>query len=115
MTKFAAFLRGINVGGNKLIKMDDLKKCFASVGFKNVKTILASGNVLFESTTADEDALAKKIADKLKTELGHDVGIQIRSIDEIQKLPTATPSRKSKSHPKRGFTSRSFPRSRRAN
>src|SRR5262249_61226603 len=96
MTKFAAFLRGINVGGNKLIKMEDLKKCFAAAGFKNVKTILASGNVLFESTTADEDALAKRIADKLKAELGHDVGIQIRSIDEIQKITNHDPFKKIK-------------------
>jgi uncharacterized protein (DUF1697 family) len=99
MTKFVAFLRGINVGGNKLIKMEDLKKCFAAVGFKNVKTILASGNVLFESTNADEDALAKKIADKLKAELGFDVGIQIRSIDEIQKLADRAPFKKIKVTP----------------
>jgi uncharacterized protein (DUF1697 family) len=99
MTKFAAFLRGINVGGNKLIKMEDLKKCFASAGFKNVKTILASGNVLFESSSSDEDALAKKIADKLKAELGHDVGIQIRSIDEIQKLADRDPFKKIKVTP----------------
>lgn len=99
MTKFVAFLRGINVGGNKLIKMDDLKKCFAAAGFKNVKTILASGNVLFESTNADEDALAKTIADKLKAELGHDIGIQIRSIDEIQKLADRAPFKKIKVTP----------------
>jgi uncharacterized protein (DUF1697 family) len=99
MTKFAAFLRGINVGGNKLIKMEDLKKCFASAGFKNVKTILASGNVLFESSNSDEDVLAKKIADKLKSELGHDVGIQIRSIDEIQKLADRDPFKKIKVTP----------------
>jgi uncharacterized protein (DUF1697 family) len=99
MTKFVALLRGINVGGNKLIKMDDLKKCFGSAGFKNVKTILASGNVLFESTAADEDAHAKKIADKLKAELGHDVGIQIRSIDEIQKLADRNPFKKIKVTP----------------
>jgi uncharacterized protein (DUF1697 family) len=99
MTKFAAFLRGINVGGNKLIKMEELKKCFESAGFKNVKTILASGNVLFESTNADEDALAKKIADKLKAELGHAVGIQIRSIEEIQKLADRNPFKKIKVTP----------------
>jgi len=99
MTKFAAFLRGINVGGNKLIKMEDLKKCFASAGFKNVKTILASGNVLFESSNSDEDVLANKIADKLKSELGHDVGIQIRSIDEIQKLADRDPFKKIKVTP----------------
>jgi uncharacterized protein (DUF1697 family) len=99
MTKFVALLRGINVGGNKLMKMDDLKKCFAALGFKNVKTILASGNVLFESTVDDENALAKKIGEKLKAELGHDVGIQIRSIEEIQKLADRDPFKKIKVTP----------------
>lgn len=99
MTKFVALLRGINVGGNKLIKMDDLKKCFAALGFKNVKTILASGNVLFESTDPDEIALGKKIAGKLKSELGHDVGVQVRAIDEIQKLADRNPFKKIKVTP----------------
>lgn len=99
MTEFVAFLRGINVGGNKLIKMDDLKKCFASAGFKNVKTILASGNVLFESTSADEDALGKKIEKQLEDVLGHKVSVQIRSIDEIQKLADRAPFKKIKVTP----------------
>ena len=99
MTKFVALLRGINVGGNKLIKMDDLKKCFAALGFKNVKTILASGNVLFESTNANEDALAKTIEKKLEDVLGHKVGVQIRSIDEIQKLADRNPFKKIKITP----------------
>lgn len=99
MTKFVALLRGINVGGNKMVKMDDLKKWFAALGFKNIKTILASGNVLFESGDEDEDALAKKIAVKLKAESGHDVGIQVRSIEEIQKLADRNPFKKVKVTP----------------
>src|SRR5436305_9733791 len=99
MTKFVALLRGINVGGNKLIKMDDLKKWFAALGFKNVKTIPNSGNVLFESGDDDEDALGKKIADKLKKEVGHEVGIQVRSIEEIQELADRDPFKKIKVTP----------------
>ena len=76
MTKFVALLRGINVGGNKMVKMDDLKKWFAAIGFKSVKTILNSGNVLFESADKDEDELVKRIQGKLKTELGHEIGVQ---------------------------------------
>src|SRR5215475_6853587 len=96
MTKFVALLRGINVGGNKLVKMDDLKKWFAALGFKNVKTILASGNVLFESSATGEDALVKKIEKKLESELGHTVTVQIRSIEEIQKLADREPFKKIK-------------------
>src|SRR4051794_34349410 len=94
MTKFVALLRGINVGGNKMVKMDDLKKWFAALGFKNVKTILNSGNVLFESADDDEDAVVKNIADKLKTQLGHEIGVQVRSIEEIQKLADRNPFKK---------------------
>src|SRR5260221_10646488 len=47
--KYIAFLRGINVGGNNLIKMSDLKKQFEDLGFTNVQTVIASGNVIFET------------------------------------------------------------------
>jgi uncharacterized protein (DUF1697 family) len=99
MTKFVALLRGINVGGNKTVKMDDLKKWFAALGFKNVKTILNSGNVLFESADDDETALSTKIEKKLEKELGHKVGVQVRSIEEIQKLADRDPFKKIKVTP----------------
>ena len=46
---YVAFLRGINVGGNALIKMTELKKAFEALGFSKVTPVLASGNVVFES------------------------------------------------------------------
>lgn len=46
--KYIAFLRGVNVGGNSLIKMSDLKKIFEDLGFTNVQTYINSGNVIFE-------------------------------------------------------------------
>ena len=45
-----AFLRGINAGGRKPLKMADLRAAFEAMGFKNVRTVLASGNVVFEAT-----------------------------------------------------------------
>ena len=55
MTTYIALLRGINVGGNKIIKMQDLKTMFQSIGFQNVRTYIQSGNVLFES---DEESIS---------------------------------------------------------
>src|SRR4029077_19756102 len=49
LARYVAFLRGINVGGNRVLKMDDLRKAFESLGFKDVKTVLASGNVMFDA------------------------------------------------------------------
>ena len=58
MTKFAAFLRGVNVGGVNL-KMAEVAAALEQAGFTNVKTILASGNVLLESRSG-VDAVLKK-------------------------------------------------------
>ena len=51
MTKYIAFLRGINSGGNQTVRMEVLRKTFEDLGFENVKTVLASGNVIFETDT----------------------------------------------------------------
>ncbi|NCP46313.1 MAG: DUF1697 domain-containing protein, partial [Flavobacteriales bacterium] len=49
MNQYLALLRGINVGGNNIIKMVDLKACFEKMGFTDVKTYIQSGNVIFTS------------------------------------------------------------------
>ncbi len=56
MTRLVALLRGINVGGIR-IRMADLKEVFDALGFENVRTVLASGNVLFD---ADDDPATAK-------------------------------------------------------
>jgi len=48
-TRYVALLRGINVGGNNVIKMSDLRECLQAADFKNISTYIASGNVIFES------------------------------------------------------------------
>jgi len=58
MTRYVAFLRGINVGGIR-IKMADLAELFSAAGHRDVRTVLASGNVLFDS---DDDAASLKPA-----------------------------------------------------
>lgn len=47
MKQFVAFLRGINVGGNNIIKMETLRGEFENIGFRSVKTYIQSGNVIF--------------------------------------------------------------------
>ena len=88
---YVAFLRGINVGGNKLLKMDDLKKAFAALNFGNVRTLLASGNVKFETAKSKEAALAKTIAEALQETFGSQIGVIVRSIDDIEKLIASNP------------------------
>jgi len=64
--RYLALLRGINVGGKTLIKMADLKGCVEGLGFDDVSTYIASGNVLFESTEADAAKLETKIERELE-------------------------------------------------
>jgi len=86
MISYIAFLRGINVGGNKKVSMDRLGKAFESLGFENVKTLLASGNVLFETRTSDARALSETIEQKIKQTFGLDVHVILRTRRDIQKL-----------------------------
>ena len=81
--KYVAFLRAVNVGGRRLVKMQDLKKAFESLPVKNVETFIASGNVIFDASVKDPAALERKTEKCLRAALGYDVGTYIRSIDEV--------------------------------
>lgn len=93
MTKYVAMLRGINVGGNKKVKMDDLKHAFERGRFRKVRTILASGNVLFETDELDTQKIARSIEIVLKKELEMDIGTIVRPVDEIKGLIEKNPFR----------------------
>lgn len=65
MAKYIAFLKAINVGGHT-VKMDHLKNLFEKMGFENVETFIASGNVVFETKSKTFESIKKKIETKLK-------------------------------------------------
>ncbi len=81
--KYAAFLRGINVGGKTSIKMERLREVFTALGFANVKSYIQSGNVIFETDETDDNKLAEKISDAVEKEF-FKTPIMVRSIDEIR-------------------------------
>jgi uncharacterized protein (DUF1697 family) len=89
--RFVAFLRGINVGGQGLVRMDDLKKAFAAMGLKGVRTVLASGNVVFESERSDGRRLAAAIAAGLRQAFARAFGVIVRGWDELEALRSADP------------------------
>lgn len=90
MAKYVAFLRGVNVGG-VIVKMDKLKKSFEALGFTEVKTLLASGNVLFAAPAAGESTLVNKIEKKLATDFGREIGVLVRKVEELRRLAEAEP------------------------
>jgi uncharacterized protein (DUF1697 family) len=91
MTNYAAFLRGINVGGHRPVPMQKLKKAFESLQFKNVQTLLASGNVMFEAPPIDTIALEQKIEAKLMKTFGQEISVIIRTMKELQYLNKMEP------------------------
>jgi uncharacterized protein (DUF1697 family) len=89
-TSYLAFLRGINVGGRKVL-MGELKNAFESLGFKNVKTLIASGNVAFDTPKADLEALSDKIGEKLKETFGYEIGVILRTAENLRKMVVSNP------------------------
>lgn len=89
--RYVAFLRGINVGGHRLIKMTELARIFSEMGLADVRTVIASGNVLFASDEPDEGLLATTIERALEEALGYEVDVMLRSIERLQNLVKRDP------------------------
>lgn len=83
--RYAAFLRAINVGG-RTVAMARLKAIFESVGFQNVHTVIASGNVVFDAANADEAAVQQAIEDALHARLGWGADTFVRTRDELEEI-----------------------------
>lgn len=81
MTRYIAFLRGINVGGHN-VRMDVLREHFETVGCARVEAFIASGNLIFESR-AEAARLESKIEKQLASALGYEVATFIRRRDEV--------------------------------
>ena len=82
MNRYIAFLRAINVGGHN-VKMDYLKSLFEDMGFRNVETFIASGNVIFDSGRKDRVKLEGEIEKNLNKNLGYEVITFIRTPEEL--------------------------------
>jgi len=89
MEKYVAFLRAINVGGTKIIKMEHLRKLFESFGYSNVQTYIQSGNVIFEAMESAD--IESKLEKQLEKALGFKVETFIRTMDEVKKIANKPP------------------------
>ncbi len=89
--KYIALLRGINVGRNKRIKMADLVKAFESSGFRNVKTYVQSGNVIFEHDSSSAAEIAENIEKIIGQTFGFSVNVFIRTESELENIVKLNP------------------------
>jgi uncharacterized protein (DUF1697 family) len=86
MTTYIALLRGINVSGQKMIKMDHLKSVFESMQLQNVRTYIQSGNVFFESTEEDVQTLRKQIEQRIESAYSFQVTVILRTLRELEEI-----------------------------
>jgi uncharacterized protein (DUF1697 family) len=91
MNRYVALLRGINVGGNNLIKMVELKACFESLGLDDVVTYIQSGNVLFSAREAGSEALARKIEGGITGTFACRASVVLRSQKQMQAIVGRAP------------------------
>ncbi|HEV2339715.1 MAG TPA: DUF1697 domain-containing protein [Patescibacteria group bacterium] len=92
MTQYVAFLRGINIGG-KTIVMKDLAALLEKAGFQKVQTVLASGNVVFSSSVAEETTIAAIIEKVIQSAFGFPVRVTVRKIQDIKEIVQKSPFR----------------------
>jgi uncharacterized protein (DUF1697 family) len=91
MTTYVAFLRGINVGGKNIIKMDALRMAFEKAGFTSVRTVIQSGNVLFESNSADPRKLEETIETMLTKTFHTRIRALVRSTQDMTHMVSHFP------------------------
>lgn len=97
MNKYIALLRGINVSGQKIIKMAELKKMFEDVGFENVKTYIQSGNLVFQSNLSDTTEIKRLIQKAIENSFGFDVHVRVLIPEEIKAALAGNPFLKDQS------------------
>jgi uncharacterized protein (DUF1697 family) len=91
MTTYIALLRGINVGGNKMVAMAELRALLTTLGFQDVKTVLQSGNVVFRARTQASAKLEKLLEQEAAKALGVSCDFHVRTADEWRAMIAANP------------------------
>lgn len=90
-TQYVALLRGINVGGNNIIKMAHLKACFEQIGFDEVTTYIQSGNVLFSTPETDKASLINTIEKALSDRFGYKSRIVVITHEHLKRIVEEAP------------------------
>ena len=91
MTTYISILRGINVSGQKLIKMDALKKMYENLKLENITTYVQSGNVIFSSSETDPRKLENKIGKQIEKEFGFDVPVIVLTAKTLEYIVKHNP------------------------
>src|SRR5579863_1014149 len=91
MPVYISLLRGINLGGHKLVAMDKLRAAVEDLGGTGVRTYIQSGNLVFRARKSSPEAWSKKIATMLLREFGFPVLVITRTSEEFEALVRDNP------------------------
>lgn len=91
MPIYVALLRGINLAGHKLVRMERLRESFVALGFGQVQTYIQSGNVVFKAGRTSPAALSRKIGDCIVKEFGFSSPVVVRTREEMQRAIADNP------------------------
>ena len=100
MQTYIALLRGINVGGHHKLPMKDLRALLENLGLKNVRTYIASGNVVFQSQEKNRAQLSERISAEIKKGHGFEPDVQLLTGEEMEKAIQANPFPEGEAEPK---------------
>ena len=89
--RYVALLRGINVGGNTMVKMEELRRTFEALGFENVASYINSGNLAFDARKTSETNLVKKIEDAVERLIDKRVQVMVREQPDIERVIASNP------------------------
>ena len=96
MAVYISLIRGINVGGHKIVKMDQLRAALEKLGFQKVQTYIQSGNIVFQLPKRSASTISKKIEDAIGKEFGHSAAVITLTADELKAALEGNPFLKKK-------------------
>lgn len=91
MPTYISMLRGINVGGHKKVPMNQLRAMLETLGFKEVRTYIQSGNVIFKAAKGNPADLSRKIEQGVLREFGFSGSVITRTLEELGKAIQSNP------------------------
>ena len=91
MKTYVSILRGINVGGKKMMKMEALRNLFSGLDFHNIQTYIQSGNVVFQTDETDVDILQANIENRISDIFGFDVPVLVFEFNQFKQMLSLNP------------------------
>jgi len=91
MTRYVAFLRGVNVGGHTMVKTADICRMLTSLGFGNVKGYRQSGNIIFDTDEADPDKIVSLIQQVIDELIGKRIEVFLRTMSYVREMVKLDP------------------------